>query len=187
MNVNHSNPSTTLVLRLPMWRSRVVLFFMFMGFCALLGRAFWIQGPGNDFYAQKGKRVNRVIILPSVRGKILDRNGEILATSLEAKTIIAYPEIIPDDLPAAKIAAFAKLLKMNESELKKKLTDKKNQLYLRRQVEPDVAAKIKDLAIPGIAITSEYRRYYPEGESMAHIVGFTDIQDKGIDGMEASE
>ena len=186
MNVNHSNPSTTLVLRLPMWRSRVVLFFMFMGFCALLGRAFWIQGPGNDFYAQKGKRVNRVIILPSVRGKILDRNGEILATSLEAKTIIAYPEIIPDDLPAAKIAAFAKLLKMNESELKKKLTDKKNQLYLRRQVEPDVAAKIKDLAIPGIAITSEYRRYYPEGESMAHIVGFTDIQDKGIDGMEAS-
>ena len=186
MNVNHSNPSTTLILRLPMWRSRVVLFFMFMGFCALLGRAFWIQGPGNDFYAQKGKRVNRVIILPSVRGKILDRNGEILATSLEAKTIIAYPEIVPDDLPAAKIAAFAKLLKMNESELKKKLTDKKNQLYLRRQVEPDVAAKIKDLAIPGIAITSEYRRYYPEGESMAHIVGFTDIQDKGIDGMEAS-
>ena len=186
MNVNHSNPSTTLVLRLPMWRSRVVLFFMFMGFCALLGRAFWIQGPGNDFYAEKGKRVNRVIILPSVRGKILDRNGEILATSLEAKTIIAYPEIIPDDLPVAKIAAFAKLLKMNESELKKKLTDKKNQLYLRRQVEPDVAAKIKDLAIPGIAITSEYRRYYPEGESMAHIVGFTDIQDKGIDGMEAS-
>lgn len=186
MNVNHSNPSTTLVLRLPMWRSRVVLFFMFMGFCALLGRAFWIQGPGNDFYAEKGKRVNRVITLPSVRGKILDRNGEILATSLEAKTIIAYPEIIPDDLPATKIAAFAKLLKMNESELKKKLTDKKNQLYLRRQVEPDVAAKIKELAIPGIAITSEYRRYYPEGESMAHIVGFTDIQDKGIDGMEAS-
>jgi cell division protein FtsI (penicillin-binding protein 3) len=169
-----------------MWRSRVVLFFMFMGFCVLLGRAFWIQGPGNDFYAEKGKRVNRVITLPSVRGKILDRNGEILATSLEAKTIIAYPETIPDDLPAAKITAFAKLLKMNESELKKKLSDKKNQLYLRRQVEPDVAAKIKELAIPGIIITSEYRRYYPEGESMAHIVGFTDIQDKGIDGMEAS-
>ena len=186
MNVNHSNPSTTLVLRLPMWRSRAVLFFMFMGFCALLGRAFWIQGPGNDFYAEKGKRVNRVITLPSVRGKILDRNGEILATSLEAKTIIAYPETIPDDLPAAKITAFAKLLKMNESELKKKLSDKKNQLYLRRQVEPDVAVKIKELAIPGIIITSEYRRYYPEGESMAHIVGFTDIQDKGIDGMEAS-
>ena len=156
---------------------------MFMGFCALLVRAFWIQGPGNDFYAEKGKRVNRVIVLPSVRGKILDRNGEILATSLEAKTIIAYPETIPDDLPAAKISAFAKLLKMSESELKKKLTDSKNQLYLRRQVEPSVAAEIKELAIPGILITSEYRRYYPERDSMAHIVGFTDIQDKGQDGM----
>ena len=169
-----------------MWRSRVVLFLMFVGFLALLGRAFWIQGPGNDFYAQKGKRVNRVIVLPSVRGKILDRNGEILATSLEAKTIIAYPETIPDDLPASKIAAFAKLLKMSESELKKKLSDSKNQLYLRRQVEPEIAAQIKELAIPGILITSEYRRYYPDRESMAHIVGFTDIQDKGQDGMELS-
>jgi len=159
---------------------------MFIGFFALLGRAFWIQGPGNDFYAQKGKRVERVITLPSVRGKILDRNGEILATSLEAKTIIAYPETIPDDLSAAKISAFAKLLKMNESELRKKLTDSKNQLYLRRQVEPEVAAKIKELAIPGIVITSEYRRYYPEGEAMAHIVGFTNIQDRGQDGMELS-
>jgi cell division protein FtsI (penicillin-binding protein 3) len=186
LKTHHTNPSNTLVLRLPMWRSRVVLFLMFMGFCALLGRAFWIQGPGNDFYAEKGKRVNRVIILPSVRGKILDRNGEILATSLEAKTIIAYPETIPDDLPASKITAFAKLLKMSESELKKKLSDSKNQLYLRRQVEPNIAAQIKELGIPGILITSEYRRYYPERESMAHIVGFTDIEDKGQDGMELS-
>jgi len=186
MRAHHTSPSNTVILRLPMWRSRLVLFIMFIGFFALLGRAFWIQGPGNDFYAQKGKRVERVIALPSVRGKILDRNGEILATSLEAKTIIAYPDTIPDDLSAAKILAFAKLLKMNESELRKKLTDSKNQLYLRRQVEPEVAAKIKELAIPGIVITSEYRRYYPEGEAMAHIVGFTNIQDKGQDGMELS-
>ena len=114
MRVYPTGPSNTVVLRLPMWRSRLVLFIMFIGFFALLGRAFWVQGPGNDFYAQKGKRVERVIALPSVRGKILDRNGEILATSLEAKTIIAYPDTIPDDLPAAKVSAFAKLLKMNE-------------------------------------------------------------------------
>lgn len=186
MSKARANPTNTLVLRLPMWRSRVVLFVMFIGFFGLLARAFWIQGPGNDFYAEKGKKVNRVISLSSVRGKILDRNGEILATSLEAKTIIAYPETIPHDLPAAKISAFAKLLSMSETELKKKLTDSKNQLYLRRQVEPSVAAKIKELAIPGVLITNEYRRYYPEGEAMSHIVGFTDIQDKGQDGMELS-
>jgi cell division protein FtsI (penicillin-binding protein 3) len=186
MKINNPSPTNTLVLRLPMWRSRAVLFVMFIGFFALLGRAFWIQGPGNDFYSEKGKRVIRNLVLPSVRGKILDRNGEILATSLEAKTIIAYPEVIPDDLSATKITTFAKLLQMSENDLRKKLSNSKNQLYLKRQVEPDVALKIKELAIPGILITSEYRRYYPEGEAMAHVVGFTNIEDIGQDGMEAS-
>jgi cell division protein FtsI (penicillin-binding protein 3) len=186
MKINNPGPSNTLVLRLPMWRSRAVLFVMFVGFSALLGRAFWIQGPGNDFYSEKGKKVIRNLVLPSVRGKILDRNGEILATSLEAKTIIAYPEAIPDDLSQDKIREFAKLLQMSESDLKKKLNNTKTQLYLKRQVEPSVAAKIKELAIPGILITSEYRRYYPEGEAVAHVVGFTDLSDKGLDGMEAS-
>ncbi len=185
MKANNQSPSSTLVLRLPMWRSRAVLFVMFVGFCMLLGRAFWIQGPGNDFYAEKGKRVNRILTLPSVRGRILDRNGEILATSLEAKTIIAYPETIPDNLPPAKITEFAQLLKISESELKKKLTNPKTQLYLKRQVEPSLAAKIKELGIPGIVINSEYRRYYPEGEAVAHVVGYTNMEDKGQDGMEA--
>ncbi len=167
-----------------MWRSRMVLFLMFMGFVALLGRAFWIQGPGNSFYEQKGKRVERFEILPAVRGKILDRNGIILATSLEAKTVIAYPETFPADLPATKLQALAKLLEMNEKDIRKKITESKSQIYLKRQVEPKVAKLIKELDIPGISMTSEYRRYYPEAESMAHIVGFTDVVEKGIDGME---
>lgn len=179
-------PSSELVLRLPMWRSRVVLFLMFAAFCTLIARAFWIQGVGNDFYAEKGNRVKRVIELNAIRGKILDRNGAILATSLEAKTVIAYPDIVPDDLEKSKVLAFAKLLGMSESELRKKLGESRNQLYLRRQIEPDVAAKIKALEIPGITITSEYRRYYPEGEAVAHVVGFTNVEDVGQEGMELS-
>lgn len=179
-----STSSPNLVLRLPMWRSRVVLFLMFIGFIALLARAFWIQGPGNDFYEAKGSRVKRLQELPAVRGRILDRNGEILATSLEAKAIIAYPENIPSDLSQAKIQQFAKLLEMGESELRKKLGESRNQVYLRRQVDPDVALKIKALEIPGISMTSEYRRFYPEGETMAQIVGFTNVEDKGQEGME---
>ena len=169
-----------------MWRSRVVLFLMFAAFCTLIVRAFWIQGVGNDFYAEKGNRVKRVIELNAIRGKILDRNGAILATSLEAKTVIAYPDIVPDDLEKSKILAFAKLLGMSEAELRKKLSESRSQLYLRRQIEPDVAAKIKALEIPGITITSEYRRYYPEGEAVAHVVGFTNIEDIGQEGMELS-
>ena len=172
------------VLRLPMWRSRVVLFLMFMGFVVLLLRAFWVQGIGNDFYEKKGNKVKRLQELPAVRGKILDRNGEILATSLEAKAIIAYPEDVPKDLAAIKIQQLAKLLQMNESELRKKLAETRSQVFLRRQVSPDVAKKIKELDIAGIGSTNEYRRFYPEGEAMAHIVGFTNVEDKGQEGME---
>ena len=172
------------VLRLPMWRSRVVLFLMFMGFVALLLRAFWVQGIGNDFYEKKGNKVKRLQELPAVRGKILDRNGEILATSLEAKAIIAYPEDVPKDLAVAKIQQLAKLLQMNEPELRKKLTETRNQVFLRRQVSPDIAKKIKELDIVGIGTTNEYGRFYPEGEAMAHVVGFTNVEDKGQEGME---
>ena len=178
-----TNPSG-LVLRLPMWRSRVVLFLMFIGFVALLARAFWVQGPGNDFYEAKGNKVKRLQELPAVRGKILDRNGEILATSLEAKAIIAFPEDVPDDLSTQKIQQLAKLLQMSEGELRKKLGESRNQVFLRRQVSPELAKKVKELEIAGIGTTNEYRRFYPEGEAMAHIVGFTNVNDKGQEGME---
>ena len=179
-----STNSSVLVLRLPMWRSRVVLFLMFIGFVALLTRAFWVQGPGNDFYEAKGNKVKRIQELPASRGKILDRNGEILATSLEAKAIIAFPEDVPDDLSAQKIQQFAKLLQMSEGELRKKLSETRNQVFLRRQVSPELAKKVKELEIPGIGTTNEYRRFYPEGEAMAHIVGFTNVEDKGQEGIE---
>lgn len=179
---NASSPN--LVLRLPMWRSRLVLFLMFVGFVALLLRAFWVQGLGNDFYEEKGNKVKRIQELPASRGKILDRNGEILATSLEAKAIIAYPDNIPDDVPQAKIQELAKLLEISEAEIRKKFNDNRNQVYLRHQVAPDIARKVKELDIAGISMANEYQRYYPEGETMAHVVGFTSIEDKGLEGIE---
>lgn len=174
-----------LVLRLPMWRSRLVLFLIFVGFIALTLRAVWVQGFGNSFYEEKGNKATlRSIEMPASRGKILDRNGEVLATSLLAKAIIAFPDVIPSDLSKDKLSELAKLLEMSESELRKKLASEKNQVFLKRQVDLDVAKKIKDLGIPGIAQNNEYKRLYPEGEAMAHIVGFTNIEDRGQEGME---
>jgi cell division protein FtsI (penicillin-binding protein 3) len=181
--------STTpnLVLRLPMWRSRLMLFLLFFVFMMLLLRAFWIQGPGNAFYEAKGVRgTQRELELPASRGKILDRNGQVIATSLEAKSVIAYNDTVPDDLAADKVKKLASLLQMSESDLRKKLKDERKQIFLKRQVDPEIAQQIKQLEIPGIGLNNEYRRFYPEGEAMAHVVGFTNVNDKGQEGMELS-
>ena len=181
--------STTpnLVLRLPMWRSRLMLFLLFFVFMLLLIRAFWIQGPGNAFYEAKGVRgTQRELELPASRGKILDRNGQVIATSLEAKSVIAYNDTVPDDLSVEKVKALANLLQISETELRKKLKEERKQIFLKRQVDPAVAQQIKLLEIPGIGLNNEYRRFYPEGEAMAHVVGFTNVNDKGQEGMELS-
>ena len=181
--------STTpnLVLRLPMWRSRLMLFLLFFVFMLLLIRAFWIQGPGNAFYEAKGVRgTQRELELPASRGKILDRNGQVIATSLEAKSVIAYNDTVPDDLSPEKVKALANLLQISEAELRKKLKEERKQIFLKRQVDPAVAQKIKQLEIPGIGLNNEYRRFYPEGEAMAHVVGFTNVEDRGQEGMELS-
>ncbi|MCX7244440.1 MAG: penicillin-binding protein 2 [Burkholderiales bacterium] len=179
--------SPNLVLRLPMWRSRLMLFLLFFAFMMLLLRALWIQGPGNAFYEAKAiKGTQRELELSASRGKILDRNGQVIATSLEAKSIIAYNDAVPDDLAPVKIRQLAQLLQISESELRKKLRDERTQIFLKRQVEPQVAQAIKQLEIPGIAINTVYRRYYPEGEAMAHVVGFTNVEDRGQEGMELS-
>jgi cell division protein FtsI (penicillin-binding protein 3) len=164
-----------------------MLFLLFFVFMLLLIRAFWIQGPGNAFYEAKGVRgTQRELELPASRGKILDRNGQVIATSLEAKSVIAYNDTVPDDLSAEKVKALANLLQISETELRKKLKEERKQIFLKRQVDPVVAQQIKLLEIPGIGLNNEYRRFYPEGEAMAHVVGFTNVNDKGQEGMELS-
>ncbi|ODV42937.1 cell division protein [Cupriavidus sp. UYMMa02A] len=189
---NNSRPRTgqfsaspVLGLRLPMWRSKFVVFLMFAAFVALAVRALWIQGPGNQFYEAEGKkRFQRTLELPATRGKILDRNGLVLATSLPVKAIWAVPEDVPNQVEAAKIRQLAKLLDMSEKDLGRKLSEDKSFVYLKRQVQPDVAEKIAALKIEGVHQTREYKRFYPEGEAMAHIVGFTNVEDRGQEGVE---
>jgi len=150
-------------------------------------RAFWIQGPGNAFYEAKGVRgTQRELELPASRGKILDRNGQVIATSLEAKSIIAYNDTVPDDLSADKLQKLANLLQISKADLRKKLQEDRKQVFLKRQVDPKVAQQIMQLEIPGIGLNNEYKRFYPEGEAMAHVVGFTNVNDKGQEGMELS-
>jgi cell division protein FtsI (penicillin-binding protein 3) len=180
--------SPVLSVRLPMWRSKLVVFLLFMAFVALAARAFWIQGPGNAFYQKQGEsRYQRTIDLPATRGKILDRNGLVLATSLPVRAIWAIPESVPEDLDPAKLAALGKLLGMTQKELRVKLSEDKTFVYVKRQVPVDIAEQVAALHIQGIYQRDEYKRFYPEGEITAHLVGFTNIEDEGQEGVELSD
>jgi cell division protein FtsI (penicillin-binding protein 3) len=176
--------SPVLATKLPAWRSRVVLFLLFCAFVALAGRALWLQGMSTDFLQKQGAaRYARTLELPAIRGKITDRNGQVLASSVPVKAIWAIPDDV-QQAPKEKLQQLAKLLGMTNTELNKKLDSDRNFVYLKRQVEQDTADQIVKLGIAGIETRKEYKRFYPEGEVMAHVVGFTNIEDAGQDGME---
>ena len=179
--------SPVLAVRLPNWRSRVVLFVLFVAFIALAGRAMWLQAMTTQFLQQQGKsRYERTIELPATRGKIMDRNGQVLASSLPVKAVWA----IPDDVlaePPEKLKKLASLLEMSEAELRKKLDSDRTFVYLKRQVEMDVIDKINKLDIDGLDTRKEYKRFYPQGEVMTHLVGFTNVEDAGQESMELAQ
>ena len=180
--------SPVLALALPAWRSRVVLFALFVAFAALAGRALWLQGISTEFLQKQGaSRYARTLELPATRGKITDRNGQVLASSVPVKAIWAIPE---DALqaPRDKLRELAQLLDMSEPALRGKLDSDRQFVYLKRQVEQEIADRIIKLDIAGIGTRREYKRFYPEGDAMAHVVGFTNVEDAGQEGMElASE
>lgn len=176
--------SPVLKMSLPAWRSKLVLFALFVSFLTLVGRAFWLQGMSTEFLQKQGaSRYERTLELPATRGKITDRDGHVLASSIPVKAVWA----IPDDVlqaPAEKLRSLAALLDMSEGDLRKKLDSDRGFVYLKRQVESEITDKILALGIDGIQTRKEYKRFYPEGEVMAHVVGFTNVEDAGQEGME---
>lgn len=171
-------------LRLPAWRARVLLIGLLVWFIGLMGRAVYLQGLNNDFLRQKGEsRYSRVIDLPATRGMIVDRNNEPLAISTPVESVAASPGDVT--LTNDQAARLARLLETDVSELRHKLAeDKREFVYLKRQLAPELAARVVEMNIPGIFLQREYRRYYPSGEVMAHLLGFTDVDDKGQEALE---
>ncbi|ARP85606.1 peptidoglycan D,D-transpeptidase FtsI family protein [Bordetella genomosp. 9] len=171
--------------QLPAWRARLVLILLFLGFGTLTARALFLQGISTDFLQQQGeRRYERTLTLAATRGKIVDRNNVVLASSVPARAIWAIPEDARAATPS-QLAALGKLLDMPVGDLNKRFANEdKNFVYLKRQVPMEIADKIKQLNVPGIHQQPETRRYYPEGEVMAHVVGFTNVEDQGQEGVE---
>ncbi len=180
--MNAANP--VLALRLPLWRSRMMLALMFAGFMLLIARALYLQGWHNDFLQQKGEnRYSRVIELGATRGNITDRHGEILAASTPVKSVWA----IPEDLKATRDEVRQLALAHDNplAELDKKLEEaERDFVTLKRQLPPEQADRVTLLNLPGIHQQREYQRFYPAGEVAAHVLGFTGSDERGQEGIE---
>lgn len=187
MRARHATAAHPLLhLDLQRWRMRLTLALLFAGFAALTARAVYLQVWQSDFLTNQGeKRAHRVESIPAYRGVITDRRGEPLAVSTPVETLWANPrEASPD---AGQIQALAHLLDRNPDQLRRLFADKsKAFVYLERLVEPARAERVKALGIVGVYGKPEFRRYYPAGEVTAHVLGITNIEDQGQEGLELS-
>jgi len=175
------------IVKLPAWRRRLLLIGLLLGFAGLFARGIYLQSLHKEFLQQKGDaRYSRTLELQAHRGKITDRNGELLAISSPVESVWASPPDVKIT-PEQKVK-LAQLLGIKNKEVDKKLANlQRGFVYLKRRVAPDLAAKVMSLRIPGIFLQREYKRFYPAGDVTAHIVGFTDINDKGQEGFELAQ
>ena len=171
-------------LDLQRWRMRLMLGLLFASYAALSARAMYLQGWQDEFLKEKGDaRINRLIAVPAYRGMVTDRRGEPLAISTPVESLWLNPreaEATPE-----QITSLAALLDLDAASLRKIFKEgNKGFVYLRRLLPPDVAKAALALDIKGLYSKPEYRRYYPSGEVVAHVLGQTSVEDKGIEGVE---
>jgi len=171
-------------LRLSALRARSLLVLLCAGFILLAGRAVYLQGWHNDFLQQQGEsRYSRVVEIPATRGMITDRNQQPLAVSTPVESVWASPADVA--ITAPQLQQLARVLEMPPQEITQHLSESgRDFVYLKRQLPPEQAQRAAMLDIPGIFLQREYRRYYPASEATAQIVGITDIDGKGQEGLE---
>lgn len=179
-----------LVETIPLGRSRLLFCLFFLGVTAVVGKAFWLQcGIDTEFLQKQGEaRYARTLSVPAQRGQIVDRNGVVLASTIPARSIWAVPDEA-QDATETQIANLASVLNMAPEDITKRVVGKKKRsfVYIRRQLDTDTAERVRQMQIPGIYIGNEVRRNYPDGEISAHVVGFTDSDNNGREGVELAD
>ncbi|MDB6164144.1 MAG: penicillin-binding protein 2, partial [Xanthomonadaceae bacterium] len=168
-------------------RGRLLLVVGTLGLCslALVGRAVDLQLIDNAFYrAQGDERFLREIAIPTSRGMITDRNGEPLAVSSPVESLWANPQELLKN--PARLPQLAQALGVSADELTRKVSQRSGRefLWLKRRINPDAAHAVLALNIPGVFSRREFRRFYPQGEALAHVIGSTNIDDNGQEGLE---
>lgn len=171
-------------LSLPEWRRRLLLIAVLFGFVLLLVKSVYLQSMNKDFLQKKGgDRYIRTLELQADRGKIKDRNGEILAGSSPVASVWVNPSVV--QMSEKQKKALAELLDMRVAVIDQKISNKQKEfVYIRRRIAPDLAEKVKKLNIAGIALERDYKRFYPAGDVVSHVVGFTGVDGNGQEGFE---
>ncbi len=167
------------------WRNVLLGALLAVGAVSLIARVFYLQIVHQDFLAaQADNRHLRTVEITAHRGPITDRRGEPLAVSTPVDSIWANPRELKVALD--RLGELARALDMDEDALTRRVTSnlEREFVYLRRHLSPSATAAVLSLGIPGVSTLREYRRYYPAGEVIGHLLGFTDIDDLGQEGME---
>ena len=169
------------------FRARAAFLFgvLAVAACGLLWRAVDLQLMDHGFLARQGDaRYSRVAAIAAHRGTVTDRYGEPLAVSTPVDSVWANPKELA--LATEQLPRLARALKLDRNDLARRVTSNLDRefLYLRRHMQPADATRIKALGIPGVYLVREYRRYYPSGEVVGHLLGFTSIDDTGQEGIE---
>lgn len=167
------------------WRMALVAGLLLTWFGALAVRAVYLQGLNTDFLQGKGDAVAaRKLAIPAHRGLVQDRHGQTLAISTPVETLWARPALTTD-LKPPQIARLAAVLGMSVNELVPKLkTPHKGEVAIHRMLTPEQAVRITALGLPGLRLQREYRRFYPQKDVAVHVVGFTNVDDVGQEGVE---
>jgi cell division protein FtsI (penicillin-binding protein 3) len=167
------------------WRRLAVLAVFVSCVLVLSARAFDLQILRSDFFQRQGDaRQLRIVAIPAHRGEILDRNGEPFAVSTPVSSVWINPQQAL--LDSSRLPQLAKLLQINSTTLVERIhkNRKREFMYLKRHVSPELAAAVTEINVAGVALQNEYKRYYPSGEVAANLIGFSDIDDNGQEGIE---
>ncbi|HET9764376.1 MAG TPA: penicillin-binding protein 2, partial [Casimicrobiaceae bacterium] len=171
---------------LPPRRAQLVFATLLVLFALLAARSLYLQRIDNGFLQEQGSsRYSRSVVVPAHRGRILDRLGMPLAISTPVKSIWAWPEKI--DATPAQLRQLGQAIDLSPQALAAKLHDSGEFVFLEKGVPPEIAARVAALGIPGVHDDDEYRRYYPGGEVMSQVVGFTGDGDVGQEGIELAQ
>ena len=173
-------------LTLPRFRAPIVFGALLLVFAVLAGRSIYLQWFDNEFLQEQGSaRYSRALEVPAHRGRILDRLGEPLAISTPVKSLWVFPAKF--EATPAQLGSLAKVLEVNPQALARKVDSGEDFAYIAKQLSPEVAERAMALKIAGLNEHQEYRRYYPGGETLSHVLGFTGDRDVGQEGIELAQ